>query len=174
MRRGELLGLQWKDVDFDGGAVSVRRSYSRGADNKYGIGEPKTTSGRRLVTLPSQVMTRLKAHHLRQMDVRMEAGEYYQDRGFVFADEVGKPIHPNTLAHHYKKTIGAAGVLMIRIHDMRHGHASDLMGEGISPKVVSERLGHSTTAIPMDLYSHVSPGMQKQVSDLLEKRIGGF
>jgi integrase len=173
MRRGELLGLKWEDVDFDGGSVSVKRTYSRGAANKFELGKPKTQTGRRLVTLPSQVMARLKAHHLRQMDVRMEAGEYYQDQGFVFADPIGKPIHPNTLVHHYHRIIASAGLPRLRIHDLRHGHASLLMGEGLSAKIVAERLGHSNTRITLDLYSHVSPGMQQQVSDLLERRING-
>src|SRR5689334_4782235 len=118
-------------------------------------------------------MRRLKSHYTRQMDARLSVGPDYLDGGFIFADTIGRPIHPNTLVHHYRNIVKAAGVPQIRIHDMRHGHSSDLMGEGISPKVVSERLGHSTTGITLDLYSHVSPGMQRQVSDLLERRIGG-
>jgi integrase len=172
MRRGELLGLKWADVDFESAALSVKRTYSRGAGNRYELGNPKTTSGRRLVTLPSQVMTRLKTHYTRQMDARLSVGDDYMDQGFVFADTIGRPIHPNTLTHHYHKIIASSGLPRIRIHDLRHGHASLLMGEGLSAKIVAERLGHSNTRITLDLYSHVSPGMQQQVSDLLERRIG--
>ncbi len=172
MRRGELLGLKWQDVDIDGASITIKHTYSRGVGNKYELGSTKTQSGRRTVTLPGQVLSRLKAHHTRQSDARLHLGDDYIDRGFVFADEVGRPIHPNTLTHHFHKIIAAAGLPRIRIHDLRHGHATELMEAGVHPKVVSERLGHSNTRITMDLYSHVSPTMQRQVSEMLEKRIG--
>ncbi len=80
MRRGELLGLKWEDVDFEGGTVSVKRTYSRGADNKFTLGKTKTASGRRSIPLPAQVMSRLRAHHTRQMDALLSLGDDYMDR----------------------------------------------------------------------------------------------
>jgi integrase len=118
-------------------------------------------------------MARLKAHHLRQLDVRMKAGDYYQDQGFVFADEVGKPIHPNTLAFHYRSIIKAAGVPLIRIHDLRHTSATLMRANGEHPKIVQERLGHADVSLTLNRYSHVTMDMQREAADRLDKLIGG-
>jgi integrase len=173
MRRGEMLGLQWADVDFERAVLSVKRTYSRGTDDKFELGQTKTASGRRQITLPSNLVGTLRAHRIKQLEDRLQMGEDYQDKGFVFANAIGEPVHPNTLAGHFSALIAAVELPRIRIHDLRHGHATLLMEDGVHPKVVSERLGHSNIKMTIDLYSHVTPTMQRQVSDRLEKLIEG-
>lgn len=173
MRRGELLALKWEDVDFERKVLSVKRTYSRGTDNKYEMGSTKTASSRRQITLPSSVVEGLRAHYIRQMEARLELGVDYLDHGLVFANDIGQPIAPTSLARHFQRIIDTACLPQIRIHDLRHGHATVLMEDGVHPKVVSERLGHSNTRITLDLYSHVTPTMQRQVSDRLERLIEG-
>jgi integrase len=107
------------------------------------------------------------------MDERLNVGDDYLDQDLVFANAIGVPIHPNTLTDHFYKIIESTGLPRIRIHDLRHGHATMLMEDGTHPKVVSERLGHANIKITLDLYSHVTPSMQRQVSDRLERLIEG-
>ena len=173
MRRGEMLGLQWTDVDFAKGALTIKRTYSRGAGNHYEIGSTKTMSGRRQITVAPVVVEWLKTQYTRQLDTRLSQGDDYLDKGFVFADEVGRPIHPNTLTKHFHKLIALASLPSIRIHDLRHTAATLMLSNGEHPKVVSEMLGHANIRITMDLYSHVLPTMQKDASDRLAALIAG-
>jgi integrase len=173
MRRGEVLGLRWEDVDLVRGALSVRRTLSRGAKGGFELGEPKTASGRRQVALPPSVVASLQEHRVRQLEGRLRMGEAYHDQGFVFANSFGEPLHPNTLRVHFRKLATEASVPLIRIHDMRHTSATLSLENGEHPKVVSERLGHSNIAITLDLYSHVTPDMQKGAAERLDKLIEG-
>jgi integrase len=173
MRRGELLGLKWEDIDLNKAVLSVKRTYSRGTDNKFEAGQTKTASGRRQITLPSNVVESLRTHRVQQLEARVHLKGDYHDQGYVFADAIGDVTHPNTLTHHFHNLIADAKLPRIRIHDLRHGHATLLMEDGVHPKVVSERLGHSNTRVTLDLYSHVTPTMQRQVSNRLESLIEG-
>jgi integrase len=171
MRRGELLGLRWTDVDLDGGALSVRRTMSRGASSRLENGEPKTASGRRRIALPASVVESLRRHRVRQLAYRLQAGPAFEDRGLVFANETGGPVHPNSLAIRFRRLIAAAGVPTIRFHDLRHTCATLLLSQGVHPKVVQERLGHADIAMTMNLYSHVTADMQRQAADQLDAAI---
>jgi integrase len=171
MRRGELLGLRWADVDLDAGALSVRRTMSRGGSSQLEGGEPKTASGKRRVALPASVVESLRRHRVRQLEYRLKAGPAFEDRGLVFANETGGPLHPNSLAIRFRKLIAAAGVPAIRFHDLRHTCATLLLSQGVHPKVVQERLGHADIAMTMNLYSHVTADMQRQAADQLDAAI---
>jgi integrase len=171
MRRGELLGLRWTDVDLDGGALSVRRTMSRGASSRLESGEPKTASGRRRIALPASVVESLRRHRVRQLEYRLAVGPAFEDRGLVFTNETGGPVHPNSLAIRFRKLIASAGVPTIRFHDLRHTCATLLLGQGVHPKVVQERLGHADIAMTMNLYSHVTADMQRTAADQLDAAI---
>ena len=110
MRRGELLGLRWADVDLDAGALSVRRTLSRGLTSRLEVGEPKTGAGRRRVSLPASVVESLRRHRVRQLEQRLAAGPAYVDADLVFATESGGVIHPNTLSRRFVQLISRAGV----------------------------------------------------------------
>ncbi len=171
LRRGELLGLLWRDVDLDRSSLAVRRTLSRGAASRLEPGEPKTAAGRRQVALPASAVDALRRHRLRQVERRLAAGPAWEDHEFVFATEAGRAIHPNTLASRFRKLTAAAGVPPIRFHDLRHTCATLLLTEGVHPKVVQERLGHADIGMTMNLYSHVTAGMQRDAADRLDAAI---
>lgn len=173
MRRGELLGLRWSDVDLDAGALSVRRTLSRGESSRLESGEPKTASGRRRIALPASVVESLRRHRVRQVEYRLAIGPAFEDQGLVFTNETGGPLHPNSLTTRFRKLIATAGVPTIRFHDLRHTCATLLLSQGVHPKVVQERLGHADIAMTMNLYSHVTADMQRQAADALDAAIGG-
>lgn len=165
MRRGEMLGLRWSDIDFERSALSVRRSLSRGATSRLEAGEPKTAAGRRRIALPANTLDKLKKHRTKQKAIWLAVGEGYADRELVFATVNGTPIHPNTLARAFTKLIAKAGVSKIRFHDLRHTSATLLLASGEHPKVVQERLGHSSITETLDRYSHVSADMQQRAAE---------
>jgi integrase len=171
MRRGELLGLRWADVDLDAGALAVRRTLSRGSTSRLEVGEPKTGAGRRRVSLPASVVESLRCHRVRQLEQRLAVGPAYVDADLVFATESGGVIHPNTLSRRFGQLIEQAGVPPIRFHDLRHTCATMLLAEGVHPKVVQERLGHATIAETLDRYSHVAEDMQRHAADRLDAAI---
>jgi len=168
MRRGEILGLRWGDVDYDNGSLFVRRTMSRGASSRLEDGEPKTVSGRRRIALPASVLESLRRHRLRQLEYRLAAGPAFKDQMLVFANETGGPLHPNTVANRFRKLTLGADVPVIRFHDLRHTCATLMMAQGEHPKVVQERLGHADVAMTINLYSHVMPDMQREAADRLD------
>jgi integrase len=173
MRRGELLALKWSDIDLENSSLSVQRSLSRGMTSRLEEGEPKSHSGRRRIALSASVVESLKRHRVRQLEYRLGLGEAYQDHGYVFVNETGGYIHPNTLYRRYHELVARAGVPEIRFHDLRHTSATLLLAEGVHGKIVQERLGHSNIAMTLDLYSHVTADMQRQAADALEAAISG-
>lgn len=168
MRRGELLGLKWADVDFDAGALSVRRSLSRGDSSRLIEREPKTQAGRRRIALSPETIESLRRHRVRQLEYRLSAGIDYEDGDLVFVNPFGKHIHPNTLMRSFGRLTAVANVPRIRFHDLRHTSATLLLAEGVHPKIVQERLGHSDIAMTLNRYSHVTPHMQSAAADALE------
>lgn len=168
MRRGELLGVMWEDLDLDRGMLAVRRTLSRGKGGTWELGQPKTASGRRSIALPASCVTALRKHRARQAAERLRLGPIWQDQGFVFTNETGGPVHVNSLMHYFRKLIAAADVPTIRFHDLRHTSATLLLAEGVHPKIVQERLGHADISMTLNRYSHVMPGMQRQAADTLD------
>lgn len=171
MRRGELLGLKWADVDFDGNALSVRRSLSRGDTSRLIEREPKTQAGRRRIALSLETIESLRRHRVRQLEYRLSVGIVYEDRDLVFANPFGVYIHPNTLARDFARLTRAANLPRIRFHDLRHTSATLLLAEGVHPKIVQERLGHSDIAMTLNRYSHVTPHMQSAAANALESAL---
>ncbi len=171
MRRGELLAVKWADLDLGGGALYVQRSLSRGKTSRLEEGEPKSRSGRRRIALSPSVVESLKRHRVRQLEHRLAAGDAYEDRGYVFANEIGGHVHPNTLYRRFRELTARAGVPPIRFHDLRHTSATLLLAEGVHGKIVQERLGHANIAMTLDLYSHVTADMQRDAADRLEELI---
>jgi len=165
MRRGEILGLRWSDVDLEAATLSVRRTLSRGATSRLEAGEPKTLAGRRRVALPTSTVERLRQHKTKQKTLWLAVGSGYADREIVFATVNGTPIHPNTLTRAYDKIIESANVPRIRFHDLRHTSATLLLASGEHPKVVQERLGHASISETLDRYSHVSADMQQRAAE---------
>ena len=166
LRRGEIAGLRWEDIDFDGGVLAVRRSRTSVAYRVH-EGEPKTRSGRRTVSLDARVCAVLTSHRRRQLEERLAWGAAWENSGYVFTAEDGQPLHPERIKVMFDKLVASAELPRIRFHDLRHTSATLALSAGIHPKVVSERLGHSNIAITLDLYSHVTPTLQAEAADKL-------
>jgi integrase len=166
MRRGEFLGLRWSDVDFEIGTASVKRSIEQtNAGVKFK--SPKGRKGRPIV-LPQITTDALKQHRQEQDRQRQALGASYQSEDLVCAREEGSIWKPDTFTADFARLAKRAGLKGVRLHDLRHSHATQLLIQGIHPKVVSERLGHSTVGITLDIYSHVLPGLQEDAAKKLD------
>ncbi len=163
LRRSELLGLRWRDVDFDRSLVSVNHSLVE-LPGRVELGPTK--SGRpRSVSLPPQAVDCLAG----LLESRGGSGPDHLD-GMVFCRGDGRPLRQGSVSRGFRKLIMEAGFEGFRFHDLRHTHASLLLGEGVHLKVVSERLGHAGIEITADLYSHVAPSLQQEAAVQLSER----
>jgi integrase len=162
-RRGEVLGLRWDAIDLDASRVSIERTLTTVA-SRIEWSKPKTAKGRRQLALDPATVAALRDHRRRQLEERMAWGSAYQDQGLVFAREDGSPLHPELFLRAFRQRTKAASVPRIRLHDIRHTYATEALRLGIHPKVVQERLGHSTIAITLDLYSHAIPEMDAEAA----------
>ncbi len=175
MRKGEIAGLKWQDINMTYGTLHVRRTISY--VNKIGIieSEPKTEQGRRSIVLPAFAMEALKEHRLLQLEERLRAGELWQDHDLVFSTATGDYINPtSTLLKIFKTILKKAGLPDMRFHDLRHSAATLLLSMGVHAKVIQELLGHSQISITMNIYGHVLPSMQQdameKMNSLLQKK----
>ena len=164
MRRGEILGLRWVDVSFEGARLAVRQTYVS-IDGRPQFSEPKTRRSRRTIDLDSRTLATLKDWQEHQAEERATWADAWHENGLVFTREDGAPIEPDALSKQFVRSAQAAGLPPIRLHDLRHSHASHLLAPGINPKVASERLGHHSVAFTLDVYSHVVPGMQSAAAE---------
>ncbi len=172
MRRGELAGVRWIDVDLDAGTIIVRNTRVSVAHAVHEH-EPKTRSSKRLIALDERTVSVLRANRRRQLEERVAWGPAYSDTGYVITVENGEPIHPERIGVLFQQAIRRLDLPRIRLHDLRHTSASLLLAAGIHPKIVSERLGHSSIAVTLDLYSHVIPGLQAEAADRLGALVFG-
>ncbi|MCL6472540.1 MAG: site-specific integrase [Firmicutes bacterium] len=176
LRRGELLGLCWDCVDLEQGTITVKRQLLK---LKQGIVLEETTkskSGRRNIILTDDAIRELKEYRKRQLQEKLLLGEAYQDNGLVFCKEDGTPLQPEEFTKRFQRWLEKAGLSRVRLHDLRHTHATLLLKAGVPAKIVQERLGHSSITMTLDLYSHVTPEMQKlaaaTLNGLLSKEKG--
>jgi len=169
MRLGELLALQWSDVDLEAGHLQVRTSV-RKHRRRFAFNEPKTDHGRRKLALTHLAQEALQAHRDYQKGKRLAAGSAWNQTDLVFCNEVGLPLDGiSVMRYRYAPLIKSAGLPRIRFHDLRHTCATLLLLAGVHPKVVSEMLGHASITITLDLYSHVLPDMQREATSALDE-----
>jgi integrase len=176
LRRGELMGLKWQDINLDAGVLQVRRILSRVPSKMPGKGyveaEPKTQKSRRSVVIAPFALEALKQHRERQREAEITAGPLWQDHDFVFCTSIGTHLNPTRdMLDQLKVLLKKAGLPDIRFHDLRHSAATLLLSVGVHPKVVQEILGHSQISITMDVFSHVLPGMQQEAMSRLNDAI---
>ena len=164
MRRGEAVGLRWDDVDLENARLSVRRALIPHGDTVI-VSEPKTARSRRVIALDAETIAALQAQATRQLAEQERLGATWRDSGYVFTKENGKPHHPQTVSRSFEQALTEAKLPRIRLHDLRHTHATLALQAGIHPKVVSERLGHATVSITLDTYSHAIPAMQEEAAE---------
>jgi integrase len=166
MRRGEILGLRWEDVDFENSTLSVGRSLEETADGLR-LKEPKSDSGRRVISLPALTVEALRQQKRAQAEMKLLLGGGYSDEGLVCCREDGKPWSPDRLTHSFLTASRKAGLKM-RFHDLRHTHASQLIDQGENLKVIQERLGHSTPAFTLAVYGHRMEGRDKEAATRID------
>ncbi len=164
LRQGECLGLRWEDVDLDAGTLYVRNALQR-VGGQPQLVEPKTSLSRRTLALPHPAVVALRTHRLRQHQDRLLAGARWRDQRFVFCTLVGTPADGPAVTRRFKHLLAEAGLPAMRFHDLRHGCASLLLAQGVSPRVVMEILGHSQISLTMNTYAHVIPSLKRDAAE---------
>ncbi|MEX0753992.1 MAG: site-specific integrase [Actinomycetota bacterium] len=172
LRRGEALGLRWRDVDLESAVAEIQQTIVT-VNHHVEFSKPKTNRGRRRIDLDPETVRRLRRYKAAQTEHRLKAGEAWVDHDLVFTDALGAPQHPGNVSHRFVNAANAARVPRIRLHDLRHTWATLALRAGAHPKVVSDRLGHSTVSITLDVYSHAVPGLQRETAQKIAADIYG-
>ena len=169
MRRSEMAALRWAYVDLEARMISVVRVAIEDGGQVIERMLPKSSSSRRAIELDDYDVEVLRQHRKHQLEERLQAGAAWHDDDLVFTSTVGGRIYPPDISRSFQRLTDRAGLPRIRLHDIRHTHATQLAGE--NTKVVTERLGHSTTAYTQDAYQHVLPGMQRDAARRFRERL---
>jgi integrase/predicted RNA-binding Zn-ribbon protein involved in translation (DUF1610 family) len=164
LRRGEALGLRWEDVDIAGATIAIRQALVP-VDGEVIVCDPKTAKGRRKIALDPTTLAALRAHAARQADEQTRWGDAWSDTGYVFVQEDGRPLVPDRVSKEFQHHIRAAALPRTPLHGLRHTYATLALSSGVNPKIVSARLGHSTVALTLDIYSHVLPQQDQDAAD---------
>lgn len=167
LRRGEIVGLRWADIDLERRVLHVRQQTQRRRGVLYDD-DPKGRR-RRAIPLPAMCVAPLRWHRMRQADARNRAGERWRDGGYVFATRTGHAVEPRNVYRSFTRVAETAGLRVIRLHDARHGCATILTAAGVAPRVVMEILGHSQISITMDVYTHVVQDTQREAISHMDR-----
>ena len=167
-RRGEIAGLRWADVDLDGARITIRQSLNT-VDAEVYVSSPKSGRGR-TVDLDQSTVEKLREHRNRQLLEKAETWGW-EDTGYVFVKKDGSLLDPNTLTRAFRWIVGHSDLPRIRLHDLRHTHASIAVKAGVPIGVVSERLGHASPEFTLHRYAHVMPGMQREAADMIAREV---
>jgi integrase len=171
LRRGELLGLRWDDVDLVSRQLHVRRALQR-VGGKLRFVEPKTSTSLRVVVIPKLAVRSLTKHRARQDAERLSLGEAWRDHGLVFASSVGTPVEPRNINRRWDELRERADLDGLRLHDLRHGCATFMLAAGVSARTIMEVLGHSEISVTMNTYTHVLAQLRQDAADAIDKILG--
>jgi integrase len=172
MRKGEILGLRWSDIDWVKGTLQVSRTLNYLPGHGFVEGKPKTKSSERSIVLPQFLIDLLKVHRTLQLEKRLEVGPQWVDRDLVFCNNVGDFIVHTTLLRQFARLLEDAELPQMRFHDLRHSAATILIGMGVPANVVQELLGHSDVSITLGVYGSVVHSMRKDVADKMDGLFG--
>ncbi len=161
LRRGELVGLRWENVDLEKREIRVRSQRQRVRGEAY-EDDPKGRRRRQTLPLPGICVAPLRWQRMKQAEMRAKAGDTWQETGYVFTTRNGRPIEPRNVYRSFTRVAKDAGLRVIRLHDARHGTATLLTAAGVPPRVVMEILGHSQIAVTMNVYAHVVQDTQRE------------
>jgi integrase len=171
MRLGEILGLQWPNVDLERKVLRVASTLSY-AEGGFTFTAPKTNRARRSVDLPDFVVSFLRRHRKEQNERKLAYRDFWGEHDVVLDDGIGQPLSPWTVSADFRRVVSELGLPRTRFHDLRHAHATQLLSAGVHVKAVSERLGHSSTSFTMDTYSAVIPSMGRAAADAADQLFG--
>lgn len=169
MRQGEILGIRWKDIDFESQTIFVRQTLTQNAEIKAGA---KNEASVRSIHIPSKLVDELRTHSKQILEEKLLLGSSYRDLNLVICTKGGNPMIPRNFRKEFYNLTEKIGLPKIRFHDLRHTHATILIQQNVNVKLISERLGHADIETTLNTYSHVLPDMQKSVSDKLDIIIG--
>lgn len=172
LRKGELLGLHWEDLDLDAGTASIRRSLQRTRTGGLTALPTKTRASERRIALPTECVNTLKIHRDRQEEERIAAGAGWKDSNLVFATPTGKPIDPANMTRRFAAFLSRTGLRRIRFHDLRHSTATLLLEQGVDLVVIKELLGHAHIGVTAGVYAHVRLRLQHQAINTLGNALG--
>ncbi|MFE2409607.1 tyrosine-type recombinase/integrase [Kitasatospora sp. NPDC059408] len=172
LRKGELLGLRWEDLDLDAGTASIRRTLQRTRTGGLTTLPTKTISSERRIALPAACVASLRAHRDRQACEKQQAGAEWVDSGLVFTRLDGHPIEPATLTRHFNALLRRSSLRAIRFHDLRHSTATLLLEQGVELVVIKELLGPAHIGVTATVYAHVRLRLQRDAIDLLGRTLG--
>ena len=172
LRRSELLGLKWPQVDTENATVSVIHGLHRLPGQGMVLLPTKTASSKRRVDIPASVVGVLHEIRARQMLSASETGLEWHPGGFVFATADGRPLDPEKVTHEFRARTDKAGLEGLRLHDLRHSFATLMLAAGEHPKMVQTALGHSSIQVTMDIYGHLMPGAGKDAAERLAAYLG--
>ncbi len=164
VRRGEAVALKWENVDIERGVVSIVESAQRIGRRGILIQPPKSAAGRRGIALDPGTIALLREHRGKQLLHEIELEGAYQDRGYVFPNSLGNVQDPSVVTRNFEKLVRQTGSPHIRLHDLRHAHAAGLIRANVHVRVIQERLGHASAAFTMQVYGHVTEGLQKEAA----------
>lgn len=167
LRRGEVLGLRWSDIDWQSSTLRIERSLSV-AGNKAILAPPKTEASVRVLPMPDVVARLLSFHHEAQAIQRAIACSRWVEQGFVFTVETGGPIRPRNVLTYFHKALARAGLPRMRFHDLRHSCASLLAAAGVPPRTAMEILGHTNIGVTLGIYTHVLDSAKRSAAAVMD------
>ncbi len=169
LRQGEILGLKWSDLDWQSKRLHIQRQVQRIKGKGLVFCEPKSASGRRMIVLGQSTIEKLREYKRDQETTRIHVGSKWKDNDLIFPSPYGEPLDSTIVVKAYKRSLKAAGLPEIRFHDLRHTAATLMLQQGINPKIVQERLGHSDISLTLNTYSHVLPNMQEVAAEKMDE-----
>lgn len=166
LRQGEALALKWSDIDFENKKITVNKTAVR-INGKQSLQSPKTKNSKRVISIDSATLSILKSWKKDQIKIYFKNGKHFEgDENFIFTNQRGDWVHIHNFIRYFKRFIADHGLKPITPHGLRHTHASLLFSAGVEPKNISDRLGHSTVQITLDLYTHIT---EEQRTDTVDK-----
>lgn len=168
MRRGEIMGLDWGDIDFDSGTLTVRQASQYLPDRGVFVKDPKNESSVRLISLPLFLVDMLRQYRKEQAAARLKVGDLWQASDRVFVTWDGLPMHPDTISSWFPQFLDRHGLPHLTFHGLRHSAATTLVNEGVPLKNISGRLGHANVGTTADIYGHYLKSADKAIADKLE------
>jgi len=170
LRRGEICGLRWSDLDLDNGLLTVRQQLVQSGRDLL-FGEPKTKKGARSLALDADTVTMLRSHRAAQNAERLAWGSGYNQLDLVFCLEDGSPVHPESVSRTFTTLGKQAGLPRIVLHGLRHTHATHALAAHVPLTVVSNRLGHSRSSFTADTYTRVLPEVDRDAAELIARLV---